>query len=678
MVDLFAAPFVDLIDRMRLEFQQRQSMFDLPARRWYVPSTDPDAPDLSVRFHDQKAGTPVGPASGPQTQMAQNLVLSWLGGARILELKTVQVDDQLTIGRPCIDAPNVGYNIEFSQELRVPDSLDQYVQGAMLIHMLRAAPAEFGFPFGDADLAGPAGDTIFDMSVGYDLEGVRTDKVRRFIEGMLDASPSVERLRGQIPHRLRALRDLDYPTRLSRTITLSTFHGCPAEEIERIAEFLLVEMGVHVIVKMNPPMLGQQRLEHLLHDVMEYHELKVVPTAYSNGLQFDESIAMCRRLLDVASRRGLQFGAKFTNTLEVVNHRSVFPADEKVMYLSGAPLHVLALTLAEQFRLAMGREIPISFSAGVDRKNFPNLVACGFCPVTTCTDLLKTGGYGRLAPYLQGLAKEMKSFGVGTVDEYILAARNQHAAAAGDPACAARLNSAIIVEETQRDRRYAAEKNRSTPRRLDSRLTLFDCLTCDKCVPVCPNDANFLYETQAVDHAYRDVEVAPNGEVREIGDELRFAVARAEQIANFADFCNHCGNCDTFCPEWDGPYLMKPSFFGSRASFEAAAPHDGFMLERSAGRPTLHGRIHGEACRLDQMGHDPCHAPAGTYRYDDGVVTLDLLDGAAGLTPDTPAPAEPHRVDLGRFFTLALLLEAMTNNDRVMQVNVAQIADESP
>ncbi len=69
--------------------------------------------------------------------MAQNIVLSWLAGGRIMELKTVQVDDALVIGRPCIDATNVGYNIEWSQELKVHDSLDQYVQGAMLVHMLR-------------------------------------------------------------------------------------------------------------------------------------------------------------------------------------------------------------------------------------------------------------------------------------------------------------------------------------------------------------------------------------------------------------------------------------------------------------------------------------------------------------------------------------------------------------
>ena len=198
MVDLYCTPFGELVDRMRLEYANRGSMFDLPRRKWYVPPAADDV-DLSVRFHGQLAGNPLGPASGPQTQMAQNLVLSWLAGGRIMELKTVQMNDPLEIARPCIDATNVGYNIEWSQELRVAESLDQYVQGAMLIHMLRHAPDEFGNPFGDTDLAGTAGETLFDMSVGYDLAGIQSDKVVGFIRGMRDASESVNRLREQFP-----------------------------------------------------------------------------------------------------------------------------------------------------------------------------------------------------------------------------------------------------------------------------------------------------------------------------------------------------------------------------------------------------------------------------------------------------------------------------------------------
>jgi putative selenate reductase len=669
MVELYCAPFVDLIDRMRLEFERQQAIFDLPQRRWWLPSQASDAPDLSVRFHDSRAGTPVGPASGPQTQMAQNLVLSWLAGSRIMELKTVQINDQLTIGRPCIDAANIGFNIEFSQELRVHDSLDQYVQGAMLIHMLRAAPEVFGRPFGDVDFAATAGETIYDMSIGYDLAGIQTEKVRKFIRGMIDATPTVERLRRLIPSRLSALRDLDYPTNLSGSITLSTFHGCPAEEIERIAEFLLTEMGVHTIVKMNPPMLGKERLEQLLHDTLGYRDLTVNPSAYTSGLQFDQSIAMCRRMMDLAKSRGLVFGAKFSNTLEVVNHRDFFPAAEKVMYLSGAPLHVITLALTDVFRQAMGPEIPISYSAGVDRKNFPNMVACGFLPVTTCTDLLKTGGYGRLAPYLQDLETDMRVRGARTIDDYILRAREQGFAAHGNIRRAGWLNTTVIAAETAADIRYTAAKNSMIPRRINSHLVLFDCITCDKCVPVCPNDANFIYETPPVDLHYRDIEVAPDGTIREVGDELHFVIGRREQIANYADFCNHCGNCDTFCPEWDGPYLKKPNFFGSRESFDDAAAHDGFLLEGEPGNFTLHARIAGILSRLSEKGD------GSLVLYGDGEIVVEVKDGRAiQLAASSEKPASPHRVDMGRFHTLVALLTGITSPTRVHQINTRLLA----
>ncbi len=263
------------------------------------------------------------------------------------------------------------------------------------------------------------------------------------------------------------------------------------------------------------------------------------------------------------------------------------------MYLSGAPLHVITLTLADEFRKAIGAAFPISFSAGVDRKNFANLVACGIVPVTTCTDLLKTGGYGRLPPYLHDLQKEMEKVGARNIDDFILDYRGQRAAAGGDPVRAGFLNTPIIVAETQADPRYRAAQNRAVPKKIDSHLVTFDCITCDKCIPVCPNDANFSYHTGEVRLTYRDVEVRPDGSVVPVGEEREFALQKADQIANFADYCNHCGNCDTFCPEYDGPYLKKPNFYGSRPAFEAGAPHDGFLLERLANGLSLTGRIDG-------------------------------------------------------------------------------------
>src|SRR5690606_30326022 len=124
-------------------------------------------------------------------QLAQNVVLSWLGGSRIIELKTVQVRDDLVIGRPCIDAANVGYNIEWSQELRVRQSLTEYTKAWMLLVILREAGAT-------RELSEPRPDTLFDLSVGYDLEGIRSDKVTGFLHGMRDAAATIDELRHEL------------------------------------------------------------------------------------------------------------------------------------------------------------------------------------------------------------------------------------------------------------------------------------------------------------------------------------------------------------------------------------------------------------------------------------------------------------------------------------------------
>lgn len=55
----------------------------------------------------------MGPAAGPNTQLAQNIVV-FLADWRFIELKTVQIMDRLEIEKPCIDAEDECYNTEWS------------------------------------------------------------------------------------------------------------------------------------------------------------------------------------------------------------------------------------------------------------------------------------------------------------------------------------------------------------------------------------------------------------------------------------------------------------------------------------------------------------------------------------------------------------------------------------
>jgi hypothetical protein len=146
-----------------------------------------------------------------------------------------------------------------------------------------------------------------------------------------------------------------------------------------------------------------------------------------------------------------------------------------------------------------------------------------------------------------------------------------------------------------------------------------------------------------------------------------FALEKADQIANFADYCNHCGNCDTFCPEYDGPYLKKPNFYGSRRAFEAGAPHDGYVLERSPAALVLLCRIQGRYYRLEQL------ANGEGYRYDDGTLSVRVdTDGVMALDGVSP---RPHAIDVGRFHAIATLLRGITDPTRIHAVNTPLLSN---
>jgi len=614
MPDLVPYPFDRLVTRMFAELDQRRAIFDLPERKFVLAKA---TGDRSVRFHGKVASTVLGPAAGPQSQLAQNIVLSFLGGGRIFELKTVQIQDRLTIPRPCIDMRTVGYNVEWSQELTLEQSLEEYVKAAMLIEMLVAS--------GKLNVAPEFARVVFDMSVGYDLAGIRSERVGAFMHGLMDASAVVERLRRQIPAAHAHLRDLAFPTRISNTLTLSTFHGCPPDEIERITSYLLEEVGLDCVVKLNPTLLGKVETRRILNDVLGYPD-HVPDKAFDADARYEQAALFVDRLDLQAKRLGRTLGIKLTNTLVVENRGDFLPKSEALQYLSGPPLHALAMSLLGRFRTTFGDRIPISFSGGIDRANFADAVSLGLVPVTVCSDLLRTGGYARMQPYFENLDKRMDEVGARGIDEWILLGQGEasraldqlggervaacrHAletrgdlAAAAGPEFFATWLSATKLFNTERyvggllgDPRYARAQNTKTPPKRGTHLVLFDCLTCDKCIPVCPNDANFTYVLPRIEIPIVKLRsLGKDGWARESAGVLRFE--KKHQLANFADFCNECGNCDVFCPEDGGPYLLKPRFFGSREHWAAATKLDGFWVERKG--EAIEGRFGGKEYRL--------------------------------------------------------------------------------
>lgn len=549
---LYPWPLDRLLDRIAHEWTTRGEIFSLPGRRFFRPGVDPD---LTLDLGENRVASPVGPAAGPHTQLAQNIVLAWLAGGRSYELKTVQILDELDIERPCIDMENVGYNIEWSQELTLEQSLVEYVKAAYLLEILgRWQPL--------VEIMKDPGGHLFELSVGYDLDGIQSDRMTALIHGLRDTEAVLQNLRPQVPEAFAHLRDVPVPRCLVQTATLSTFHGCPPDEIEGIVQHLMTVHGLDVTVKLNPTLLGMDDVKAILQDRLGYHDVTLVPEAFAEDLKLDRALAMIDRLEKFAAGCGRTFGLKLTNTLVVANTRGVMPGER--MYLSGRPLHVLAVELLARLdgllpgRLKLGPSsegIPVAFSAGIDKDNLADTVGLGLAPVTICSDLLKPGGYSRMAQGLKKLGKTMRD--AGCADRQAWLAHCHTEAQTGGHSNAVQA-LARRHEEAEGCRRYTRQATEKPLRQVDHALQVFDCVACTNCVTVCPNNAFLAVPSSGVE-----------------GLEAR------QQYLLLAELCNACGNCTTFCPEKGAPHLIKPALFTEWKAWQDQQGR-GFHLSRDS------------------------------------------------------------------------------------------------
>ncbi|MBN2496073.1 MAG: FAD-dependent oxidoreductase [Deltaproteobacteria bacterium] len=389
-------PIEDLSRWIFAELEQRRSVFGLPAELFFEPR--PDQP-FATQQYGQVLETPLGVAAGPQTQMAQNILVAYLAGARFIELKTVQTLDELEVTKPCIDMQDVGYNCEWSQELRLEQSFSEYLKAWVLIHALRA---HLGHRRGDGQRG-----FVFNMSLGYNLEGIHEDNVQRFLARMAKAAEQRDAMLERIADRVPA--DLEVGEQLSDNVTLSTMHGCPPEEIERIGLYLIEQLGLHTAIKLNPTLLGPDALREILHGELGHDDIEVPDEAFEHDPGYADAVSMIRSLRDAAAKKGVCFGLKLTNTLETRNLRKALPEKEPVHYMSGRALHPLSVQLAQRLFDDFEGQLAISLAGGVDAFNLPPLIAAGLSPVTVCSDLLRPGGYGRLAQYVEELSAAMRA-----------------------------------------------------------------------------------------------------------------------------------------------------------------------------------------------------------------------------------------------------------------------------
>jgi putative selenate reductase len=450
--------FKDLLYWILEEYENEETIFGIHKDKFYKK------PDTSYfEIFGEKCETPLGPAAGPHTQQTPNLVTSYLTGSRFFELKTVQIMDTLDIEKPCIEATDEGYNTEWSTELTVPQAFEEYVKGWFLLHML-------GKMLGLTKSEDRA--FIFNMSVGYDLKGIKETKIDNFIEGLKDASNNPVFLEckkvfkeaiaaGDIP----GIKDPEFvetiSPNISNSITLSTMHGCPPEDQELICKYLISEKKLHTFLKMNPTLHGYEYVKDAF-EKLGYDHILLKEKSFTHDMQYDAAIKMLNILIPFAKEHGVEFGAKLSNTLAVVNDKGMLPTDE--MYMSGRALFPLTINLAKKLSHEFNGELKISYAGGANWFNAEKLFEIGIRPITIATDLLKPGGYSRftqLALLLEDLMKRPVS---GKIDLEELDK---------------------LADNAMSGKIYRKEAKSDTPMQIDKKLKMQKCFVAP-CVEACP------------------------------------------------------------------------------------------------------------------------------------------------------------------------------------------------
>ena len=377
-------PFKQLMDWMFTEHEKYGTCFGVTK-----PYIKKDTAKTLPLFKE-KLETPYGPAAGPNTQLAENLIAAYFAGSRFFELKTVQKMDgkelAACVGRPCILAEDEGYNCEWSTELTVPDAFDEYVKAWFAIRLI-AKRWGLGSPDG----------FMFNISVGYDLAGIKTPKMDKFINEIIEAKDTpifkecTDVLCAMFPE------DADFikatPSHIADGATVSTLHGCPPNEIESIAGYLITEKNLNTFVKCNPTILcyewARKRMDDMGYDYVEFDDHH-----FKEDLQWEDAVPMFRRLQKLARDKGLEFGLKLSNTFPVDVAHEELPSEE--MYMSGRAEFPLTIEMARRFATEFKGDLRISYSGGADAFNIAKLFDAGIWPITMATTILKPGGYGRM------------------------------------------------------------------------------------------------------------------------------------------------------------------------------------------------------------------------------------------------------------------------------------------
>ena len=430
MAELTPYPFGALAARMFRELERQQA--DLrPAGEALLPRRP------ALRLLGRRAtaaGWPhrSGRPPGRTRRWRRTSCSSWLGGARVFELKTVQVLDELRSRAPASTCARSASTPSGRRSCKLEESLEEYVKGAMLIEMLaRERPAA-------RSPRGFAAPPVFDLSLGYDLAG----HPQRPGAG-LRARPDATRGRRssgcarEIPAELAASATSDFPTALVR-------HG-HAQHLPRLpARGDRAASSSYLHARARDPLRGQAQPDAARRrprcggccTTSSATATSACPTA----LRARHRLGAARSTwwsgsATTAAGLGLGFGVKLTNTLIVENTRRFLPASEREVYLSGPPLHVLAMHLVRRSARRFGGPLPDLLLGGHRPRNFADAVGAGSGAGHRLHRPAQAGRLRAAAGYYAQLAAAHGRGRGADVDEFVLRAYGEGRAALDSAAC---------------------------------------------------------------------------------------------------------------------------------------------------------------------------------------------------------------------------------------------------
>lgn len=433
-------PFRELMRWITTEYQQNGSVFGVAKPFQATPRKLP--------IFGEYIETPIGPAAGPHTQFAQNIVAAYFAGARFFELETVGTEP--VEGTALIDAEDECSHNGCPSSLPAEEAFAEYVKAWCACKIMAKV-----YGLGDGE------GFVFHMSVAGDSAALQSDVINTYLDHMADASGTAEFndcltvLKEFFPEE-SAYIDTISP-RISRSVTLAADVKASAEDIEQAAVYLMQEKKLHLFVKCAPVLLGCEYARYMLSQ-LEYHAIQLDDRDFLNCMDYESAVALFARLQALANETGLEFGVKMGGSLPIAG------SDGEKRYLSGKALYALTATMTYQLaRDLKDHRVRISYAGGADAFHAAPLFECEVWPITMASTILKPGGYQRFTQIAYQLVPNMYG-AFGRIDVHSLRNTVQ-----------SMLSDMHLIKINQEKPNY--KLNKSVP--------LLDCFTAP-CKQACP------------------------------------------------------------------------------------------------------------------------------------------------------------------------------------------------